>query len=306
MDPVRRVSVVLVVGLVLAVPNRCNAESVLVGEAKPEAPEAAEPCLESATPGSTDAPAAESDAKAVLSLPAMALQDAVYVLGSPLHWTGRDWAIAGGAVVGVVVLSAFVDVSARDAALKHRSGALDDLTRVVEPFGTQYSWAVLGAYGVAGLVFHDADLRDTAIDGAIASAIASGVITPALKRIVGRSRPDQQEGSLSFDFFGSSTSFPSGHATQAFAVASVISAHSDKTWVSVSAYTLAGLVGFARVYHNAHWVSDVAAGALIGTVVGRGVVALNTRIRSGQSHVKVVFAPILGDRERGAGLTIVF
>jgi membrane-associated phospholipid phosphatase len=212
----------------------------------------------------------------------------------------------GGAAVGVVVLSALVDVSAREAALKHRSGVLDDLTRVVEPFGTQYSWAVLGAYGVAGLVFHDADLRDTAIDGAIAAALAGGVITPALKRVTGRARPDQGKGSLSFDFLGASTSFPSGHATQAFAVASVISAHSDKTWVSVSAYTLAGLVGFARVYHNDHWVSDVVGGALIGAAVGRSVVKLNNLIRSGKSRVKVVFAPILGEGERGAALTIVF
>ena len=91
-------------------------------------------------------------------------------------------------------------------------------------------------------------------------------------------------------FSGSDNSFPSGHATQAFAVASVISAHSDQVWVSVTAYTIAGLVGFSRIYHNAHWTSDVTAGALIGTFVGRGVVALNKRLRAGDKTVRVAFA----------------
>ena len=86
----------------------------------------------------------------------------------------------------------------------------------------------------------------------------------------------------------------------------MISAHSDRFWVSASAYALAGLVAFARVYHNAHWTSDVVAGAMIGTVVGRGVVAVNRRIRSGDHSVRIVFAPILGQDERGAAVTVVF
>jgi membrane-associated phospholipid phosphatase len=128
-----------------------------------------------------------------------------------------------------------------------------------------------------------------------------------LKLAFGRARPNQTEDPLSFHpFQGGYKALPSGHATQAFTVASVISAHSDKFWVSASAYTLASLVAFARVYHNDHWTSDVVAGALIGTAVGRGVVALNKRIRSGEGHIRIVFAPIFGESERGAGLTIVF
>jgi membrane-associated phospholipid phosphatase len=275
-----------------------------------EAAPAAEVCPDDPAPSPEAAPAAAdstSNLDTLKGLPKVALQDAAYVLGSPVRWTGRDWAIAGGAAVGVVAVAAFADVAARDKTQSNKSGALDDLTRIVEPFGSEYSWGVLGAYGVVGFLFHDADARDTAIDGVIASVLASGIITPSLKRITGRARPDQSGDSLAFHPFQSGfTSFPSGHATQAFAVASVISAHSDKLWVSASAYTLASLVGFARVYHNVHWASDVVAGALIGTAVGRGVVTLNDRIRSGQSHVKVVFTPMMGDGERGAGFTILF
>ena len=247
------------------------------------------------------------DPNSLAGIGKIALKDTIYVLGSPVRWNGEQWLVFAGAAVGVVVVAAFADVAARDATQTHQSQALDDLTRIVEPFGAEYSWAVLGAYGIVGLVFHDADARDTAIDGVIASLLASGIITPATKFAVGRARPNQSVSPTEFHPFVSGyASFPSGHATQAFAVASVISAHSDKLWVSVSAYTLASLVAFSRVYHNAHWTSDVTAGALIGTAVGQGVVALNKRLRSGESHVKIVFAPILGQRERGAGVTVVF
>ncbi len=50
----------------------------------------------------------------------------------------------------------------------------------------------------------------------------------------------------------------------------------------------------------------MTAGALIGTLVGRGVVALNKKLRSGEGTVQVAFSPIVGNRVRGAGLLIVF
>ena len=195
----------------------------------------------------------------------------------------------------------------RDKTQAHQTSTLDELTKVVEPFGAEYSLAVIGAYGVAGFVFHDAESKDIFFDSAIASVLASGIITPTLKFVIGRERPSESPSSTSFHpFSGSDNSFPSGHATQAFAVASVISAHSDQVWVSVTAYTIAGLVGFSRIYHNAHWTSDVTAGALIGTFVGRGVVALNKKLRSGEKPVRVAFSPIVGDRVRGAALVVSF
>ena len=305
-------STTLAVCLILLLPDRGLAESTPGPSVDPEpaAEIAIEACSDDTAASPEDSQAgngAPLDSDTLKALPAVVLKDAVYVLGSPVRWTGKDWIIAGGAAAGIILVAAMADVAVKDATQSHQSAALDDLTRIVEPFGAQYSWAVLGAYAAVGLIFHDADARDTAIDGVIASLLASGVITPSLKFAFGRARPNQTDDPLEFHPFHSGyTALPSGHATQAFAVASVISAHSDKLWVSVSAYTLAGLVAFARVYHNAHWTSDVTAGALIGTAVGQGVVALNKRIRSGEGHVRIVFAPILGERERGAGVTVVF
>jgi len=237
----------------------------------------------------------------------MALRDTVGVLGAPLHWTAKNWLVFGGIAAGVVAVGFAFDHPMRNKTQAHQTQALDDMTKVVEPFGSEYSLAVIGAYGIFGFAFHDADAKNIFFDSVMASILASGIITPTLKFVIGRDRPSESTSSTVFHpFSGSDNSFPSGHATQAFAVASVISAHSDQVWVSVTAYTLAGLVGFSRIYHNAHWTSDVTAGALIGTFVGRGVVAINDHIRKGEGKVSVTVAPMLGDGVRGGVVVVGF
>jgi membrane-associated phospholipid phosphatase len=269
-----------------------------------ESPVAAEPCAEEETSSS----ATETEGLPGGSRPGLgtvALKDAGYVLGAPLRWTGKDWLIVSGAAAGIVAVGFAADNRVRDSVQRHKSRTLDDLTKVVEPFGAGYSYAVIGAYGIAGYLFHDPEARDIAIDSAMASILAGGILSPVFKGVIGRARPNQEEGTTSFHSLrGGYNALPSGHATEAFAVASVISAHSDKVWVSVAAYTLAGLVGFSRIYHDAHWSSDVAAGAVIGTAVGRGLVAINRKLRASETPVRVGFAPIFGEHERGAGISI--
>ena len=257
---------------------------------------------------SSDEPTASSQApggQSLKELAQMALKDTVTILGAPLHWTVQNWLVFGGVAAGVVAVGYAFDYPMRNKTQANQTQALDDMTRIVEPFGEGYSFAVLGIYGIAGYVFHAPDARETFFDGIMASILASGIITPTLKFVIGRERPSQTTSSTMFHpFQGSDNSMPSGHATQAFAVASVISAHSDQWWVSVTAYTIAGMVGFARIYHNAHWTSDVTAGAAIGTFVGRGVVALNDRLRKGNAKIHVAFAPIVSDQAKGGMLVM--
>ena len=299
MRGVRRGLSVVLAGLLLFAPAFARA-----AETGPAPAEIDAPCPDEPTPAS---PPDVSDPYSLAGAGTMALKDAIYVLDSPVRWDGTDWVIVGGAALGVIALSAFADAAVQKSTQSHQTQFLDDLTKVVEPFGAQYSWAVIGAYALVGFAFHDTNARDIAFDSIIASVLASGIITPSMKFMVGRARPNQDLGVLSFHPFQSGyTSFPSGHTTQAFAVASVISAHSDELWVSAAAYTLASLVAFARIYHNAHWTSDTAAGALIGMAVGRGVVSLNNRFRKGESRVKIVFAPIAAEHGQGAGVTVIF
>ncbi len=95
---------------------------------------------------------------------------------------------------------------------------------------------------------HSAKLALTA-DG------ASAVMTYGLKNLVNRDRP---EGPTE----RSNSSFPSGHATGAFALATVFSHQYPK--LSIPLYTAAAGVAVSRIYLGRHYPSDVLAGAAVG------------------------------------------
>jgi membrane-associated phospholipid phosphatase len=94
--------------------------------------------------------------------------------------------------------------------------------------------------------------------------IDAGLYSTLLKRVSGRARPGEAAGSAN--------SFPSGHATGAFAVATVLSGEfGEKRWVPWLAYGTAGLVAASRVSLGRHFPSDVLAGAVLGHSMGRMV-----------------------------------
>jgi len=196
--------------------------------------------------------------------------DARQVFTAPARWSLGEWGAAGLAVGGLAALADHEhgDVGAETEDQHLTVGRFDVL-------GAQGSLAVLGGFYLAGAAFHDEHSKNVAIDGAIASLLASGIVTPALKEIVGRSRPRQSASGHDFNPFSGRASFPSGHTTQAFAVASVVASEYSSPWVKGVAYGLAGLVGAARVERDAHYLSDVLAGGLIGTLVGREVAHTN-------------------------------
>ncbi|PYJ03070.1 MAG: hypothetical protein DME25_13610 [Verrucomicrobia bacterium] len=218
---------------------------------------------------------------------------------APAHWEGRDWLLFSGVTAGIVAVGVF-DEDIQRAVQRNRNRTTDNIFNAVEPFGTGYSAAVRGAFYLGGELFKDPSAKSVALDGLSASIIASGLIAQPLKYTFGRNRPNKGHGAYVFQPFSGNDSFPSGHTTQAFAVATVISEHYDSLWVQGASYGLASMVGYARLNHNAHWASDVVAGAAIGTVVGRFVVHFN------QQHHSVSFAPILGPGMQGGALTWAF
>jgi len=143
-----------------------------------------------------------------------------------------------------------------------------------------------------------------AADGFEAVILSAAVITPVLKFSIGRARPYQEEGPSSFHPFGGDLSFPSGEATEAFAIASVVAAHPAPLWVKGGAWALAGAVGWARLHADAHWASDVVAGALIGSSVGQWVVHRRAPRDTGEPQVDLV--PLVAPRGGGAELLLRF
>jgi membrane-associated phospholipid phosphatase len=237
----------------------------------------------------------------------LALLDAKGILLAPLHWDGEDWMKFGVGSAAVILTGVLLDTPVQEASQRSRTSGRDDFATTVQRFGSEYSWAVLGGYAVFGLAAKDREAMNVAVDGVLASLLASGIATPVLKFAVGRARPNADLGDHYFTpFSNKDASFPSGHTTQAFAVAAVIAAHDSHLWVKVLAYGIAGTVGLARIEQNAHWTSDVLAGAILGTAIGNAVVILNERHRRGAAGPKVTFSPLLAPRGGGLLLTATF
>jgi membrane-associated phospholipid phosphatase len=100
-----------------------------------------------------------------------------------------------------------------------------------------------------------------------ASVAVSGIVVDIIKIIAGRFRPSElfEKGLYGFDFFHldrALTSFPSGHTTTAFALATAISYLWPK--LTVPLWIFAITVGISRIAITAHYPSDVLAGAVTG------------------------------------------
>ena len=157
------------------------------------------------------------------------LRDGGAIATAPSRFDSRDWAEAA------VISGGLVFVGTRDDRIdawvqSHRSKQTDDFARIVTPFG---SWAAVGVSVVAlggGLVSHNQRLLETGRDAVEAEILAAGITTPVLKYAVGRVRPSDGGDGDEFKPFSGNSSFPSGHATEAFAVASVLAARADG-WV---------------------------------------------------------------------------
>ncbi len=226
--------------------------------------------------------------------------DARSVLTAPARWDGRDWAIFGASVAGVAALT-LSDKHLRTEALAGDAPLETTLANDFRYFGNYAAFGVLGAFYAGGALAHDRKAQETALDGLIASIIAGGVITTVLKEVTGRSRPSTHRGVYDFHPFSGNASFPSGETTEAFAVGSVIATQYPHWWVDVASYGTASLVAFARMREDGHFASDVTAGALIGTVVGRAVVHLNRRLRA-----RLAVAPIVAPDARGVTFRAAF
>jgi membrane-associated phospholipid phosphatase len=154
----------------------------------------------------------------------------------------------------------------------------------LEFISTPGSFIIGGALYGLGVVADKPKLKDLGWHGTEAVLLASG-ITGVLKGTLGRARPDASADTRPSDFkFGKGftsdtrTSFPSGHSTTAFAAAAAVTSEVNRMWpkytwyVGPVMYGGATLVGLSRMYHNRHWASDVALGAMVGTFSGLKVV----------------------------------
>lgn len=98
---------------------------------------------------------------------------------------------------------------------------------------------------------------------------ASGIVNTIIKWVAGRNRPINL---FNYDFYGfnffeviyESTSFPSGHALTVFSLAAAVSILYPRTRFVV--FPAALVIALSRVILTSHFLSDIMAGAVLGTI----------------------------------------
>ena len=261
-------------------------------------------CLILGLPARAEAPADAVDAP--LQLPGLIWEDALGVATSPWRCSPEDWgqfALGAAAVVGTALV---LDHPVQKALQRGNTPALTRTANDLARFGNPYSFLIAGGFYATGYLMEDRELQAAGTDAIASLVVATAILVP-LKYAFGRADPSEDLGNHSFKPLSSQDSFPSGHTTWAFTAAAAITEHYSEPWMQVTAYGLATLVGMARLEQNVHWTSDVLAGALIGTAVGKAVTGLNQKRRFG-AHNQVHFTaePQFGIGYQGLRMSLVF
>ena len=229
---------------------------------------------------------------------------------APARFDGKDWLIAGGLLAGAGALFALDEDIKSFWQDNIAGGTSNDIFDVFRQFGETVP-VLAGSAGVyvaaeAAEQLGGWNLKREKAAGLLTleSVLISQGITTGIKELSGRTRPNKTDDAFLFDGPGNGQSFPSGHATVAFAVATTLSNvyGDDYAWVPWVAYPIATGTALSRINDNKHWASDVFVGALVGYAVAKTVTLYNPFL----AENKMAIRPLRDGLAQGASLVVGF
>jgi membrane-associated phospholipid phosphatase len=196
------------------------------------------------------------------------VHDQVTIWTSPFKPSSYDskWAVPVG--LGAAALFA-TDRYTSDWV--SRNGGLPVISHDVSWFGKPYTTGgiALGWY-LTGRLTHNPKARETGIL-ALQALVNTGIVTEVLKQATQRERPNAGvEGDG--DFWAGGSSFPSGHSSSVWSLATVIAYEYRHTpWIKYGAFAAATAISMSRYSGRNHFLSDIVAGSALGFGIGRFV-----------------------------------
>lgn len=191
----------------------------------------------------------------------------------------RNWIYVSGTLLFVLINLGFILTSNQGDALVYINGLRDQYYDIFFRIGTKFAEpeAYLGVLIIVTAFSYRKGIF------AILAGTAAGVSAGILKWLFAQPRPmrwffdNYEEIWHSLNHFeeqyrnwGEASSFPSGHATSAFALYGFLAfnARRGRKRVHIICLGLALMVAFSRMYLLYHFLRDVTAGAFLGLLVG--------------------------------------
>jgi membrane-associated phospholipid phosphatase len=207
-------------------------------------------------------------------------EDTKHVLTAPLHWKGQSLLTFTTLSMGTFELM-LADRDFQDFVQKKRNSTTNRISKWTDRYTKRVTNLTIGGLYLGGIILRSQKAKETSLLCLESVALAEG-ITTGMKYLAGRTRPFGDKGTFHFDPLkfpppSSSLSFPSGHATTAFALTSVIAQQYHNIPLTIGIYGCATAVALGRVNNNVHFLSDVFWGGVIGYSVGRSLVKLNNK-----------------------------
>jgi membrane-associated phospholipid phosphatase len=202
-------------------------------------------------------------------MPKYILQDQKAIWTSPFHTSKQDmkfWAVFGTAT------AAFIATDQWSVKQLPNSSSQVSVSKWASLAGSAYSLIPISAgFYFIGTGTHEVRLRETGLL-AFETLIDSTLVVEAVKLAADRARPLESDGKGHFWDSPNgrwNSGFPSGHAINAWALASVIAhQYPHPRIVPILAYALASTVVVARVGARQHFPGDVVAGSAMGWFIG--------------------------------------
>ncbi len=230
--------------------------------------------------------------------------DTKNILTSPSRWDSSDW-LEASLVMGTAVGLYTQDDKIQTWVQDHKNATTINLADDAKKLYTLSLPAMVGL-GVYGYAASD-DKAKTTFLLSTESFVITGAFVQVLKRSTGRHRPytgdphDTWSGPA-LSRKGAYLSFPSGDASTAFSIATVVATEYDNMIVPPLVYGISTLIALERVQNNAHWSSDVFVASAIGYFTGKAIVASH----SGNKEQRLSIAPLIDNHDTGVLVTYRF
>jgi membrane-associated phospholipid phosphatase len=209
-----------------------------------------------------------------LRMPSYIAKDEKSIWTSPFHTAKSDikwWAIFGAATGALIATDKWTEKQLPNTTAQVRLG------NYTSNLGAAYTLIPIGAgFYFLGTAKHSERFRETGML-TFEALIDTTIVEVIIKSATDRARPLEANGKGGFwESTGGpwNASFPSGHAINTFALASVFAhEYHNKWWVKLAAYTYAGTVVGARLAARKHFPGDVVTGGAMGWFIGDYVYA---------------------------------